>query len=71
MFSGFRSLLLLTRTCLPVYNVLLVAVVDALEHLLHEGRGILLGKLSTSNDLVEQLTAFADSKKPEEEDLTR
>ena len=41
-------------------NVGLMAVVDAREHLLHEDSSITLAELSTLEDLVEELTTFAD-----------
>jgi hypothetical protein len=45
-----------------MYNVIRVAVVNTLEDLFHEQSGILFGELSSSNDFIEQLTTFADSK---------
>ncbi len=47
---------------LPVDNVVLVAVVDALEHLLHEDSTVTLREFTSLEDLVEELTSLADSK---------
>ncbi len=46
---------------LPMNDVIGVAVVDALEDLLHEDSGVLLGELSSCDDLIEQLTSLANS----------
>ena len=46
---------------LPVDDVVLVAVVNALEHLLDQDGTITLGELSSLEDLVEELTSLADS----------
>lgn len=41
-------------------NVVLVAIVDARQNLLHENSSILLRELSSCDDLVEKLSALAD-----------
>ena len=41
-------------------DVILVAVVDAREHLLHEHSGVLLAEFAALENLVEKLTALAD-----------
>lgn len=41
-------------------DVVGVAVVHALQHLLHEDRGVLLGELSSGDDLVEELSTLAN-----------
>lgn len=41
-------------------DVVGVAVVHALENLLHEDSGVLLSELASSDDLVEELTTLAD-----------
>jgi hypothetical protein len=46
-----------------VDDVVLVAVVDALEDLLHKDGAITLGELASLEDLVEELTSLADPKK--------
>jgi len=38
-----------------------VAVVDALEDLLHENGGVFLCELSSRNDFIEELTSLANS----------
>jgi hypothetical protein len=43
-----------------VNDVIGVTVVDALKDLFHEDGGILLRKLSSCNDLIEQLTSLAN-----------
>lgn len=43
-------------------NVVGVAVVDALQDLLHEHGGVFLRELSARDDLVEELSALADPK---------
>jgi hypothetical protein len=40
-----------------------VAVVDAGKHLLHQHGSIFLGELASCDDLVEQFSSFADSRK--------
>ena len=44
-------------------DVVLMAVVDALEHLLHEDSSVALGELASLEDFVEELTTLADSIK--------
>ena len=51
---------------ITVDDVSLMAVVDAREDLLHEDGGVALAELSTLQDLVEELTALADSRKQQE-----
>jgi hypothetical protein len=46
---------------LPVNDVVAVAVVHALQDLLHEHCGVLLRELSSGDDLVEQFSALANS----------
>ena len=41
-------------------DVVLVAVVDALEHLLHEDSGISLSEFSSLKDLIEKLSSLAN-----------
>jgi hypothetical protein len=43
-----------------VNNVVLMAVVDALEYLLHEDSAVALRELASLEDLVEKLTSLAD-----------
>jgi hypothetical protein len=45
---------------IPVDNVVLVAVVDAREHLLHQDSCILLCELPSGDNLVEEFSSFAD-----------
>ena len=42
-------------------NVVLMAVVDALENLLHEDSTVTLRELASLENLVEQLSSLADS----------
>jgi len=44
-----------------VDNVVLMAVVDAGKHLLHQDGGITLTELASLQDFVEELTTLADS----------
>jgi hypothetical protein len=44
-------------------NVVGVAIVHTLEDLLHQHGGILLREFSTSNDLVKELSTFADPRR--------
>jgi len=44
-----------------VNDVVLMAVVDALEDLLHEDSSIALREFSSLKDLIEQLSSLADS----------
>jgi hypothetical protein len=46
-----------------VDNVVLVAIVDARQNLLHKDGGILLCELSSGDDLVEKLSSFADPER--------
>jgi len=46
-----------------MHDVVLMAVVDAGEDLLHENGGVALAEFSTVKDLVEELTTLADSTK--------
>ena len=45
---------------LPVDDIVLMAVVDALENLLHKDSTITLGELSSLEDLIEQFSSLAD-----------
>ena len=45
---------------LPVHDVVGVAVVDTLEDLLHEDRGILLSELASGDNLVEKLSTLTN-----------
>jgi len=45
---------------ISVHNMVQMTIVDARKNLLHEQGGIALGKLSSGDDLVEQLSALAD-----------
>lgn len=45
---------------LPVDDIVLMAVVDALEHLFHEDSSVTLRESSSLEDLVEKLTSLAD-----------
>ena len=66
MFSGFKSLQQVVLGGdggrLPVNDVVLVAVVDAGKDLLHQNGSVSFGELSTLEDLVEQLSSFADPR---------
>jgi hypothetical protein len=42
-----------------MYDVVRVAIVDALEDLLHENRGIFLGEFASCDDLVKELSTLA------------
>jgi hypothetical protein len=43
-----------------MHNIVFVAVVNAGQNLFHEDCGILLGEFASGNDLIEELTSFAD-----------
>ena len=68
MFSGLRSLWSRKTkvrsqsdiSYLPVDDVVLVAVVDAREHLLHKNCCIFFTEFAALQDLVEKFTALAD-----------
>ena len=69
-FSGFRSLhnnaskwecFWQLVDGLPVHDVLIVAIVDAREDLLHQYCSILLAKFAALQNFIEELTSFADS----------
>jgi hypothetical protein len=61
MFSGFKSLKVVSwASIIPVDDVVAVAVVDALQDLLHEHGRVLLGELAARDDLVKQLAALAN-----------
>ena len=47
---------------LPVNDMVRVAVVDALKNLFHEDGRIFLSEFASGNDLIEQLSTFANSK---------
>ena len=44
-----------------MHDVVLVAVVDARENLLHQNGSVPLSEFATLQDLIEKLTSFADS----------
>jgi hypothetical protein len=48
---------------IPVDDVVLVAVVNARENLFHEDSSVLFGEFSSGDDLVEELSTFADPTK--------
>ena len=61
MFSGLRSLQGQGGK-LPVHDRFLVAVVDAVQHLLHEHSRFFLCELSARDDFVEEFAALADPR---------
>ena len=46
---------------LPMDNMVRVTIVDTLQNLLHENCSVLLSEFSSCDDLIEQLSTFADS----------
>ncbi len=54
---------------LPVHDVVSVTVVNTLENLLHEHCGVLLGKLSSGDDLVKELSTLANPTHIQEKGL--
>ena len=61
IFSSFRSLLGKPKPHLPMDDVVLVAVVDALEELLHQHGCVFLNKSASLDDLVVELAAFGNA----------
>jgi hypothetical protein len=51
----------LSKSHLPMHNMVCVAVVDALKNLLHENSCVFFGKFASCNDLVEEFSALANS----------
>jgi hypothetical protein len=66
MFSGLRSLRrereIRKNRKIPMDNVHLMAVVDTRENLLHKDGSITFCEFTSSNDFIEELSAFTDSK---------
>ena len=62
--DGIEFLVLLEQNVLgleiSVHNVVLMAVIDAREDLLHKHSAVSLGELASLQDLVEELSSFAD-----------